>query len=320
LRNKAFFRIPVPARRLRLWSTEDPRRYRLLVSLRTPDAECHTSIHTGFRRVEIRDRDLLVNGRRVLFKGVNRHEHSDVRGKALTFEEMRRDVIRMKQFNFNAVRCSHYPPDPTWLDLCDEYGLYVIDEANIETHDFHNQLCHHHRFATPWLDRVMRMVIRDQNHPSIILWSLGNESGYGPNHDAAAGWVRGYDDSRPLHYEGGISKWQSHLSFADGGRVTDVICPMYTDLAELRAWSKLTERHAPRTALEPVSSKDLDHAEKVAPLRPHHQPPRPIHRALHALARPVILCEYSHAMGNSNVNSAPGRLLMRSRGAWYSSL
>lgn len=300
LRNKAFFRIAIPAHRLRLWSSENPQRYRLLVSLKAPAGECHTVIQTGFRRVEVRNRDLLVNGRRVLIKGVNRHEHNDRCGKAISVEEMLQDVLLMKQFNFNAVRCSHYPPDPAFLDLCDEYGLYVVDEANIESHDFHNQLCQNHRFATAWLDRVMRMVIRDQNHPSIILWSLGNESGYGTNHDAAAGWVRGYDDSRPLHYEGGISLWQSHLSFADGGRVTDIICPMYFHLEELKAWSKLSSKHYPHFPLEPEPPTAVAEAAILGHYRRNDRPlPRP-NKVLHAFERPVILSEYSHAMGNSN--------------------
>lgn len=300
LRGKAQLRIAVPASRLRLWSAETPERYQLLVSLQSEAGECHTALRVGFRRVEVRQRDLLVNGKRVLFKGVNRHEHHDRFGKAVPRETMRQDIERMKQFNFNAVRCAHYPPDPHWLDLCDEFGLYVIDEANIESHDFHNQLCHHPRYAGAWLDRVMRMVVRDQNHPSIILWSLGNESGYGPNHDAAAGWVRGYDASRPLHYEGAISKWQSHLTFADGARVTDVICPMYMPLEELRAWADFAAR---RPALEDARANE---AEAIAEARAFalQSPPSRFQPTLGALLppieRPLILCEYSHAMGNSN--------------------
>src|SRR5213075_1709628 len=112
------------------------------------------------------------------------------------------------------------PNDPRWLDLCDEHGLYVIDEMNLESHDYHNQLCHDHRYATPWLDRAMRMVVRDQNHTSILIWSLGNESGHGPNHDAAAGWIRAYDPSRLVHYEGGISG-QTRASWQHGSAVTD---------------------------------------------------------------------------------------------------
>ena len=154
-----------------------------------------------------------------------------------------RDVTLMKQYNFNAVRTSHYPNDPRWLDLCDEYGLYVIDEANIESHALHNFLCKETRYTTAWLDRVMRMVVRDKNHPAIIFWSLGNESGYGPNHGAAAGWVREYDPTRPLHYEGAISKGQSHLTWAHGSAGTDIICPMYESVEKLIEWSELVTEH-----------------------------------------------------------------------------
>jgi beta-galactosidase len=163
LRLKAHFRAPVPRNRLQLWSQEQPRLYTLLTTLRTPDDDSHTAGPVGFRRVEVRDRSLLINGRRVLIEGVNRHEHDDVHGKAISREHMRRDAVLMKQFNFNAVRTAHYPTDPYWLELCDELGLYVIDEANIESHDFHNQLCANPRYATAWLDRAMRMVVRD-NH------------------------------------------------------------------------------------------------------------------------------------------------------------
>ena len=136
-----------------------------------------------------------MNGKPVLVRGVNRHDHDDVRGRAVTRELMERDVRLMKQFNVNAVRTSHYPNDPYWLDLCDRYGLYVVDEANIESHAYYDDLCRDPRYSGAWVERVRNMVERDKNHPSVILWSLGNESGYGPNHDAAAGWVRG---ARPV--------------------------------------------------------------------------------------------------------------------------
>lgn len=296
LRNKAFLRIPLPADRLHLWSAEIPYRYKLRLSLRAGTDKCHTVVPIGFRRVEVLDRNLLVNGKRILFNGVNRHEHDDRMGMAMTRESMRQDVILMKQFNVNAVRCAHYPPDSHFLDLCDEFGLYVVDEANVESHQFHNELCRDPRFSVAWLDRCIRMVLRDKNHPSVIMWSLGNESGYGPNHDAAAGWIRGYDSSRLLHYEGGISKLQSHLSWAEGSRVTDVICPMYPPLEDLREWSRLTGRGKQalfsKEAFRPVVPQPQDQPGEV---------PRPApHVPIPPLERPVILSEYSHSMGNSN--------------------
>ncbi|NJK90926.1 MAG: DUF4981 domain-containing protein [Blastochloris sp.] len=245
--------------KIRPWSAEEPVLYTLVVSLESPGGREAVRCRVGFRSVELKKRALLINGKRVLFKGVNRHDHSDVRGKALSREEMLQDVLMMKRFNVNAVRCSHYPNDPYWLDLCDEYGLYVIDEANIESHDFHNQICKNPLYTKAFVDRVSNMVMRDKNHPSVIMWSLGNESGYGMNHDAAAGWVRGYDGTRVLHYEGAISRWQTGSDWDKGQRVTDIICPMYPSIQDIIQWSK--EGRDPR---------------------------------------PVILCEYSHAMGNSN--------------------
>ncbi|HEX7589018.1 MAG TPA: glycoside hydrolase family 2 TIM barrel-domain containing protein, partial [Anaerolineae bacterium] len=242
----------------KLWSAETPHLYTLVLTLKTPYGEEHTACRVGFRQIEIRDRQLLVNGKRVMIKGVNRHDHDDTTGKAIRRETMLADIRLMKQFNVNAVRTSHYPNDPAWLDLCDRYGLYVVDEANIEAHAFYHDLCADSRYTNAFVTRVRSMVERDKNHPSVIFWSLGNESGYGPNHDAAAGWVRGADPSRPLHYEGAISH-HGGRSWDGGHRATDVVCPMYPPIAEIIAWSK--------------SGRDK---------------------------RPMILCEYSHAMGNSN--------------------
>jgi beta-galactosidase len=239
--------VPSP----RPWSAEQPELYTLVVAAGDDEVSCRI----GFRRVEVVDRRLLVNGRAVRICGVNRHDHDDRRGRAVTRERMEADVRLMKRFNVNAVRTSHYPNDPYWLDLCDRYGLYVVDEANIEAHAYYDELCADGRYTGAFLERVRNMVERDKNHPSVILWSLGNESGYGPNHDAAAGWVRAADPSRPLHYEGAI-----HRDWAGGRRATDVVCPMYADVDAIEAW-------AARATDDP---------------------------------RPLILCEFSHAMGNSN--------------------
>ncbi len=288
--------------RARLWSHETPDLYTAVVTLKSPEGDSHTSTRIGFRRIEVGNRNLLINGHRVLIKGVNRHDHHPDTGKAVPYQTMLEDVRLMRRFNFNAVRTSHYPNDPRWLDLCDEYGLYVIDEANAESHDFHNWLCQDTRYATAWLDRVMRMVVRDKNHPSIIFWSLGNESGYGPNHAAAAAWVRAYDPSRPVHYEGAISKGQSFVTWAHNAPGSDIICPMYESLEKLKQWSDLvTEHWTPNadqslqgSALEAIGTAHLSDWEKG------HPHPALNKRLLHPLERPVILCEYSHAMGNSN--------------------
>lgn len=260
----------LPVKKPALWSAETPHLYKIVVTLRNPKGREVESTATrfGFRSVEVRDRMLLVNGKRVLIQGINRHDHHDTKGKALDRKTMRLDALTMKQFNFNAVRTSHYPNDPYWLDLCDELGLYVIDEANVESHSFFHQICRDRRYASAFLERAVRMVERDKNHASIVLWSLGNESGYGANHDAMAGWIRYYDPSRPLHYEAAVwnrtdgTRAPDEPSYDSGYRVTDIVCPMYPGIDVITRWAT-----------------DKNHPDRT---------------------RPLIMCEYSHAMGNSN--------------------
>jgi len=248
------FEITIP--KVSPWSAESPALYRLVVTLTAPDGTTESAAAwIGFKRVQSLDGEMLINGKAVIIHGVNRHEHDAVTGKAVSRESMERDIRLLKQHNFNAVRMSHYPNAPYFYELCDRHGLYVIDEANIESHAFYHSICNEPRYAPAFLDRVKNMVERDKNHAAIIFWSLGNESGHGANHDAAAAWVRHFDPSRLLHYEGGIyTDWHA------GHAVTDIICPMYTSHQRLRDWARDPKRDS----------------------------------------RPVILCEYSHAMGNSN--------------------
>ena len=207
------------------WSAESPTRHRVVAELIDPDGdvtEAHQQL-IGFRSVEVRDRQLLVNGEPIWIFGVNRHDHHPERGKAVTLDDMRDDLLAMRRHNITAVRCAHYPNDPRFLDLCDEIGMYVVDEANIESHAYNTSLCNDPRYRSTWLSRGARMVERDRNHPSVIMWSLGNEAGYGANHDALAGWIRRTDPSRPLHYEGAVF----HDGWVDGGSAaSDVVCPM----------------------------------------------------------------------------------------------
>lgn len=192
------------------WSAETPNLYTLVLELRNDKGETteYRSVKTGFREVEFIDGELFVNGSSVLLYGVNRHDHNQYSGKVVTEENMRRDVELMKQFNINAVRTSHYPNDPMFYELCDEYGLYVIDEANLETHELGSQLSHNPQWVLAHLERGKRMVLRDKNHPSVIFWSLGNESGFGPNHAAMAQWIKQYDSTRFIHYEGAIANYE----------------------------------------------------------------------------------------------------------------
>lgn len=247
----------------KLWSAETPNLYSVVVTLKNPRGTVveATKCRVGFRRIEVRDNHLLINGRAVMIKGVNRHEHDDTTGKTISRESMIRDIKLIKQHNFNAVRTSHYPNDPLWYDLCDEFGLYLIDEANVEAHAYGYDICRNPRYASAFLERGLRMVERDKNHPSVILWSLGNETGYGSNHDAMGGWIRGYDPGRPLHYESAIAGWDGPDKMP-GERVSDIICPMYASIESIVKWARNKKRADKR--------------------------------------RPLILCEYSHAMGNSN--------------------
>ncbi len=248
------------------WSAEAPNLYRLTVELvdgagRTVEA---TGCRIGFRSVELTGGNILINGQPVKFFGVNRHDHDPEFGKAVPFEQMRRDIELMKQFNFNALRTCHYPNDPRLLALCDEYGLYVIDEANIESHAYIHFLSDDPEWLPAMLDRTSRMVIRDKNHPCIFEWSLGNESGCGANFGACAGWIRRYDPTRRIHYEGAcdywhmVDGWSEWIRKSPNHDLTDSICPMYLSLEMIEEW--LT----------------------------HDDP------------RPLIMCEYAHAMGNSS--------------------
>jgi beta-galactosidase len=253
-------RVDAEVPRVRPWSAEDPRLYRAVVSLIDPWGRVRevTAQRVGFRSVDVGGRELHINGQPVLIHGVNRHDHHPVTGKAVTVGDMRADLVAMKRHNLNAVRCAHYPNDTRFYDLCDELGVYVVDEANIESHAFIMSLCHDPRYRSAWLERGARMVERDKNHPSIVVWSLGNESGYGEAHDALAGWIRRYDRTRPLHYEGAV---MGNL-YAEAP-CTDLVSPMYPEIDSLVEWAKTAPAHGDRR-------------------------------------RPLIMCEYSHAMGNSN--------------------
>jgi len=254
----------------RKWSAEDPYLYSLLITLKDENGRVLEVIRefVGFRQVEVKDGRILVNGKPVYFKGVNRHEMEPTRGYAVTKELMELDARLMKQFNFNAVRTSHYPNHPYWYHLCDKYGIYVIDEANIECHGLanigraglilRNEPANNPEWLPAFMDRVVRMVERDKNRPCVIMWSLGNESGYGFNHEAAAAWVKAYDPTRLVHYEGA-----THVLWNRGfvPRSVDVISVMYPTL-EFLEW---------------LATELQDD-------------------------RPVIMCEYAHSMGNSTGN------------------
>jgi beta-galactosidase len=219
--------IPSPLQ----WSAEAPNLYKLLLTLKDGAGKTLEVIpaNVGFRRVEITHGDLLVNGRRILIKGVNRHEFDPDRGQAITVEGMTRDILTMKAYNINAMRCSHYPNQPAWYDFCDRYGLYLIDEADIESHGMgygSRTLAKNLEWADAHMNRTVRMVERDKNHPSVIIWSLGNEAGDGPNFEATSKWIHQRDNSRPVHYE--QAGHRPH---------TDIVCPMYPRPNELARYA-----------------------------------------------------------------------------------
>lgn len=216
---------------IRKWSSETPNLYTLVLALSDLQGNVleRFSSNFGFRTSEIKNGQLLINGVPILIKGVNRHEHDPVTAHVISLESMLKDIELMKQNNINTVRTSHYPNDPAWYDLCDQYGLYVIDEANIESHGMgympDRTLGNNPLFMKAHLERVRGMVERDKNHPSVIIWSMGNEAGDGVNFDTCYQWIRNRDASRPVHYER-----------AEYGMNTDIFCPMYDNTWSLKMY------------------------------------------------------------------------------------
>jgi len=257
------------------WSAEEPHLYTLLIEVKDDQGTSiqHTSIKVGFRELEFDDKGrFLVNGNPVKMIGVNRHDHHQTNGKTVSRADMEEDVKLLKQFNFNAVRTSHYPNDPYFYDLCDTYGLYVMDEANLETHGLRGELSNVPEWGSAYLERAIRMVERDKNHPSIVFWSLGNESGMGPNHAAMAGWIKEYDPTRYIHYEGAQGdatdkRYKARFYPQDQGNPTD---PRWVDM--------LSRMYVtPQNLQSLIDKTSFD-------------------------KRPIILCEYAHSMGNSTGN------------------
>lgn len=218
----AFASAPVEAPRL--WTAETPYLYTLVLELKdkngvTVDIE---SCRVGFRQVKINSQGILtLNGKRLVIRGVDRHDFCAATGRYVTKEYMREEIAVMKRLNFNAVRTSHYPDSVDWYDLCDELGIYLVDETNLETHGYGGQLSCSPEWTNAYVERAARMVLRDKNHPSVVLWSLGNESGAGMNHAAMYGWIKEYDKTRYVQYESANPK----------GNISDIICPMYPKMA-----------------------------------------------------------------------------------------
>lgn len=258
------------------WTAETPYLYKLETELLDTDGNiCEAHIRSvGLRRVEVSGRRLKVNGQPIVIIGVNRHDHHPENGKTCSVEDMRAELVTMKQHNINAVRTAHYPNDHRLLELCDELGLYVIDEANVEAHARYQEVSHMQGFQTAIMERSLRMVMRDRSYACIIGWSTGNEAGHGPAHNGAAALVRDLDPTRFVQYEGpagmrfgtDFNRDTDDINAAPSFRervASDILCPMYPPLDVIVDWARWAEE-----------TKGDD--------------------------RPLIMCEFSHAMGNSN--------------------
>ena len=260
------------------WTAETPYLYKLHLTLLTAEGEVIEQVEqaVGFRSVEIRNGQLLVNGASVRFRGVNRHEHDPRTARVMSEERMLQDILLMKQANINAVRTSHYPNVSRWYELCDSLGLYVMDEADIEEHGLRGTLASTPDWHAAFLDRAVRMAERDKNHPSIVMWSMGNESGYGPNFAAISAWLHDFDPTRPVHYEGAQGA---------GGepdpKTVDVISRFYTRVKQEYLNPGIAEGEDKERAENARWERLLEIAERTND------------------NRPVMTSEYAHSMGNA---------------------
>ena len=283
--HRKFARMEMKVENPRLWSVEHPNLYTLCLQLQNADGETVESVtqQVGFRTIAIKGGQLLINGQPIKIRGINRHEHDPYTARVMTEERMLQDLRLMKEANINAVRLAHYPNSPRWYELCDSMGMYVMDEADCETHGLRGTLASTPDWADAFLDRAIRMAERDKNHPSIIFWSLGNESGYGPNQAAMSAWLHEFDPTRPVHYEGAQGN-------PDPSTV-DVISRFYPrvmqeylnpgipegsdqERAENARWERLLE----------IAQREGDHCTWVGS---------------DGGPRPVLTSEYAHAMGNA---------------------
>ena len=282
---RKFNRMQIKVDNPNLWSAEHPNLYTLKLELKSSDGQTieHVTQQVGFRTIRIEGGQLLINGQPIKIRGVNRHEHDPHRARVMTEELMLQDLRLMKAAHINAVRLSHYPNCPRWYELCDSIGMYVMDEADAETHGLRGTLASTPDWADAFLDRAVRMAERDKNHPSVIFWSLGNESGYGPNQAAMSAWLHEFDPTRPVHYEGAQGE-------PDPSTV-DVISRFYPrvmqeylnpgipegsdqERAENARWERLLE----------IANRTSDRCTWVGS---------------DGGPRPVLTSEYAHSMGNA---------------------
>lgn len=264
-----------------LWTAETPVLYDLDLELCDASGNVveRAKSKVGFRSVEVRNGQVLVNGRPIRFRGVNRHEHDPKTARVMSEELMIKDIKLMKQANINAVRTSHYPNTPRWYELCDSLGLYVMDEADIEEHGLRGTLASTPDWHAAFLDRAVRMAERDKNHPSVVFWSMGNESGYGPNFAAISAWLHDFDPTRPVHYEGAQG--------VDGNpdpATVDIISRFYPRVMDEYLNPGIKEGEDKERAENARWERLLSIAQRTND------------------NRPVLTSEYAHAMGNAMGN------------------
>jgi beta-galactosidase len=283
LDNAKFGLLETTVRNPRKWSDESPHLYTLVLTLsdKTGAVLEAKSCKVGFRSIEFSKDNgkLLLNGKLTYLYGVNRHDHHPTKGMAVSRDDIRQDVRTLKQINFNCIRTSHYPNDPYFYDLCDEYGIFVIDEANLETHGLGSKLSNDPAWTAAYQERSMRMALRDKNHPSIIFWSLGNESGRGPNHAAMAAWLHDFDITRPIHYE--PAQGDPHL-------------PGYIDPND----PNYPKNHAYRIQVP----RDQAYVDMVSRMYPGLFTAELLANQQNGDNRPIFFCEYAHSMGNATGN------------------
>ena len=260
------------------WTAETPYLYKLLITLQDAEGKVVEQVEqpVGFRSVEIKEGQLLVNGNPIRFRGVNRHEHDPRTARVMSEKRMIQDILLMKQANINAVRTSHYPNVSRWYELCDSIGLYVMDEADIEEHGLRGTLASTPDWHAAFMDRAVRMAERDKNYPSIVMWSMGNESGYGPNFAAISAWLHDFDPTRPVHYEGAQG-----VDGTPDPKTVDVISRFYTRVKQEYLNPGIAEGEDKERAENARWERLLEIAERTND------------------NRPVMTSEYAHSMGNA---------------------
>ena len=284
---RKFNRMEIKVDNPKLWSCEHPNLYTLLLELKDLDGKTieNTELKVGFRDIRIVGGQLLINGEAIKIKGVNRHEHDPYKARVMTEEVMQKDLQLMKEAHINAVRLSHYPNCPRWYELCDSIGMYIMDEADCETHGLRGTLASTPDWADAFLDRAVRMAERDKNHPSVIFWSLGNESGYGPNFAAMSAWLHEFDPTRPVHYEG-----------AQGPKGND---PQTVDVIS-RFYPRVMEEYLNPGIPEGSDQERAENARWERLLELAQQPgDRCTWVGSDGGPRPVLTSEYAHSMGNA---------------------